>query len=310
MPSKDRSREWCFTINNYTESDIAQIKALRHGSGVVSYIEECPKTGTPHLQCYVHMRDQIGLPGMKKLLPRAHLEPRLPHSTPQHAWKYCMKGTQKTEEWRKEAWNGPSWGLEAKPCYTEGTWPQPGKRSDLAEVFAQVTGGKRSADQIAEEDPALFHQYGRTLTKLEDIALRRRYRTEMTTCDWLSGPTSVGKSHRAFEGFHPDTHYVWKLNEPKGWQDGYTGQQTVIMNDFRGEIRYNELLQLIDKWPHTVPRRGREPAPFLAKHIIITSSQTPEQVYNVRAVEDSLKQLLRRIKHVEMGDSGVAVLPS
>lgn len=308
MPSKDRVREWCFTINNPTEDDLAQVKALKYGSGVVCSLE-CGEHGTAHFQGYVHMKDQIGLRGMKKLLPRAHLETRCHFSTPQHAWKYCLKGVQPIKQWRSLAWEGSNWGDKLNLLYSEGTWPQQGKRTDIQEVFAQVSGGKRSADQIAEEEPVLFHQYGRTLSKLEDLALRRRFRTEMTTCDWLSGPTSVGKSHRAFEGFSPDTHYVWKLND-KGWQDGYTGQEIVIINDFRGEIRYNELLQLIDKWPHTVPRRGREPVPFLAKHIIITSSQTPEQVYNQRTVEDSIQQLLRRINHVEMGDSGVVVLPS
>ena len=63
-------------------------------------------------------------------------------------------------------------------------------------------------------NPEAYHQYGpRTLTKVEDIALRSKFRTEMTTCEWLSGPTGVGKSHRAFQGFTPDTHYVWKLND-------------------------------------------------------------------------------------------------
>ena len=61
---------------------------------------------------------------------------------------------------------------------------------------------------------------------------------------------------------------MWK--DDNDWQDGYTGQETVIINDFRGGIKYAVLLQLIDKWPAFVSRRGREPAPFLAKHVIIT----------------------------------------
>ena len=96
------------------------------------------------------------------------------------------------------------------------------------------------------------------------------------------------------ERYHPDTHYVWK--DDKGWQDGYSGQETVIVNDFRGSIPYGELLNLVDKWPHFVPRRGREPAPFLAKKFIVTSSLTPEQVYHNLAASDSLDQLSRRFK--------------
>tara|TARA_B100000787_G_scaffold135122_1_gene103893 strand:+ start:1635 stop:1814 length:180 start_codon:yes stop_codon:yes gene_type:complete len=50
------------------------------------------------------------------------------------------------------------------------------------------------------------------------------------------------------------------------------------MNDFRAELKYNDMLNLIDKWPYTVPRRGREPAPFLAKAVIVTSSCHPATV--------------------------------
>ena len=72
------------------------------------------------------------------------------------------------------------------------------------------------------------------------------------------------------------------------------------MNDYRGELKYNKLLQLVDKWPMKVSRRGREPTQFLGKHIIITSSLHPRDVYNPRADEDSLAQLYRRCKVVKL----------
>ena len=124
------------------------------------------------------------------------------------------------------------------------------------------------------------------------------------------GKTGVGKSHKAFDNYNSETHYLWKLND-KNWQDGYTGQEIVIINDFRGEINYNELLNLIDKWPYTLPRRGREPVPFLAKHIIITSSLPPEKVYWRRDNEDYLEQLFRRIKIIEVVEkcTGVILTP-
>lgn len=183
---------------------------------------------------------------------------------------------------------------EHKRFETEGTASQgQGTRRDIAAVVQEITSGTASTEDICLSNPEFYHQYGRTLTKAEDIALRQRFRTEMTTCDWFHGPTGVGKSHHAFNGYHPSTHYLWKND--KGWQDGYTGQSTVIINDFRGEIPYNELLQLIDKWPYTLSRRGREPVPFVATHVIITSSLSPEQVYHRRDAEDSLDQLHRRI---------------
>jgi len=187
----------------------------------------------------------------------------------------------------------------------EGTYIQVGTpsvgqgfRTDVESHCTEVLSGKRSVDAIAVEEPRFYHQYGRTLHKIEDLALRQRFRTSMTRGTWLWGPTGVGKSHRAFEGYRPDTHFLWK--DDKGWQDGYPGQATVIINDFRGEITYNQLLQLVDKWPHTLPRRGREPVPFLAEHVIITSSLSPELVYHRRNAEDSLDQFNRRFTVVHM----------
>lgn len=184
---------------------------------------------------------------------------------------------------------------EGRERQTSGTPAQgQGFRGDIMQIKNDILAGKVTVDQVAVDDPIKFHQYGRTLSKIEDLALRKQFRSWMTTCEWIYGPTGTGKSARAFEGYNPDTHYLWK--DDKGWQDGYVGQPIVIMNDFRGEIPYNSLLQLIDRYPHFVSRRGREPAPFLAKHVIITSSLSPDQVYHRRLEQDSIEQLLRRIK--------------
>lgn len=174
-----------------------------------------------------------------------------------------------------------------------GDKPKQGMRSDLEAIKDDILNGTTTVDDIAIEQPNMYHQYGRTFNKLEDIALRRKFRTWMTTCEWIYGKTGVGKSHKAFENYNPDTHYIYPNDN--GWWDGYTGQETVIINEFRGGIQYSELLDLIDKWPKTVKRRHREPAPFLAKHIIITSSMTPSEVYNNLSINDRLEQLMRRI---------------
>ena len=101
---------------------------------------------------------------------------------------------------------------------------------------------------ILVEEPIKIHQYGRTLEKIDDLRMSKMFRTEMTDGIWLWGGTGTGKSHEAFSGYNPDTHYMW-VNDKKWW-DQYKQQDIVILNDFRGEIAYNELLQMIDKWPY------------------------------------------------------------
>ena len=187
---------------------------------------------------------------------------------------------------------------EGRYTYTSGTPAAQGVRKDIGETINAITLGEVTTDTLCIENPELFHMYGRTLSRAEDIVLRSKFRTEMTEGIWLWGPTATGKSHRAFEGFNPATHYVYKLNEQ--WQDGYTGQPIVIINDLRNEIKFNHLLLLVDKWPFTVPRRNREPAPFLATKVIVTSSLPPEKLFEGRAKDDDIDQLLRRFKVEEL----------
>lgn len=181
-----------------------------------------------------------------------------------------------------------------------------GMRSDLKELVDSVKVGEVSTEEILLDNPIMFHQYGRTLEKAEDIYLRSRFRTIMPTAYWLWGGTGVGKSHEALHNYHPSTHYTWK--DDNGWQDGYRQQPNVVLNDFRGELPYNQLLQLIDKWPYFVRRRNREPMPFTSERIIITSSLPPHKVYNKRDVEDDLAQLLRRVQVIEVTTRGQGLL--
>ena len=116
---------------------------------------------------------------------------------------------------------------------------------------------------------------------------------EMFTCDWYYGKTGTGKSHGAFENYSPETHYV--VPNDNGWWDAYTGQDTVILHEFDGEIPCNELLRLIFKLSYHV-RRRRAPAPFISKHVIITSLLRPEHIYQDKASDYDIEQLVRWIR--------------
>ena len=276
------NRWWVFTINNWTEDDLAECEKLASHRSVryLVYGKEIGKQGTPHLQGFIELkRTPQRWSWLRKRLTRAWLDPKYPKSTRDHARNYCLKDGDFTEfgEWIPDA---------------QGT------RTDLKEITDAITRGETSVDTLALEHPKKYHLYARTFSKVEDLALRARFRTWMTTCTWFYGPSGTGKSHRAYEGYDPKTHYIWK--DDNGWQDGYTGQPIVIINEFRGGIRYDEFLQLVDKWPYHLRRRGREPAPFLAKHIIVTSALSPSQLYCRRHEADDIEQLKRRVKVVHL----------
>lgn len=282
-------------MNNWTEDELKSI--LNASSKYVIAAEEKGENGTPHLQGYMEFSTQKRLTTIKTIMPRAHIETR--KGTANEAVVYCKKGEQPKEEWLALGPNGPNYGKNAK--FTEqGEVSQQGSRRDLELLQREINDGTLTVQQIRQENPMIYHQYGRTLNQLEDDRMETVFRTERTQGFWLWGGTGAGKSHVAFKGFTTETHYVWKLND-NNWQDGYKQQETVIIDDFRGSINYDEMLRMLDEHPnYTVPRRGRPPIPFTSKRVIITSSMPPEDVYNKRNERDSIEQLKRRVHIYEL----------
>lgn len=241
--------------------------------GVTYFIygeEICPTTKRKHLQFYCEFRSSKRGTAIKKRYPKLRLEER--KGSQKNNQTYCKKDG-KFVEW--------------------GTPNAQGTRVDLKALVTQVLAGTTTVEDVLVDQPMMYHQYGRTLRAAEDRFFRSTFRTEMTTCTWIYGPTAVGKSHRAYANYDPSTSYNYPFDGD--WWDGYRGEHTVIINDFRGQIKYDHLLRLIDKWPMKVRCRNQQPRPFTSKHIIITSSKHPSACYPNRAEDDDIAQLLRRI---------------
>lgn len=291
--SKHRRLRW--TLFNYTQKDeeilqqctIGSDKCKTYGENYqkgdkkpfITYLvygyEEAPTTGKKHLQGYFEFNTQMTISNLKKKLDNQ-----------QYAFFQCNASAEHNRNYATD---------NDKNKFVEiGSPKKQGERTDLKNLKDEIMNKQITVREIIKENPDMYHKYGRTLEKIEEISNENVFRNWQTTCDWYYGPTGVGKSHKAFENYNPETHYIWK--DDNGWQDGYKGQEIVIINEFRGKIPYEELLLLIDKWPHNLRRRGRPPVPFLAKHIIITSSMSPKECYKDLENTDSLEQLYRRIK--------------
>lgn len=269
-------KNYCFTDffrvkDFYDETFLGKCKYLYIGE------ETCPKTGRLHWQGWISWKREKTEKGARKLMKERHIE-------------FCVGTISQNEKYCRK---------EGKTVMEYGKLPKQGERTDLNEVKDRIVAGT-TVDEICMEDPMIYHQYGRTLNHIEDIVLRMKHRTEMTKGIWYWGTTGVGKSHKVYEDYDPKKCYNWKSDN--GWWDGYTGQEIVIINEYRGgQPSFAELLCLVDKWPYEVKRRGKEPAPFLAKELRITSSQKPEQIFMYEeCVGDALDQLYRRFEVVEM----------
>lgn len=67
-----KSRGWCFTLNNYTKEDIKNL--MSHKADYV-FQEETGEKGTPHLQGFIYFANAISFKSIKDKIPKAHIEP-------------------------------------------------------------------------------------------------------------------------------------------------------------------------------------------------------------------------------------------
>jgi len=271
-------------------------------SKAVSYYvkgeEICPTTGRVHWQYFIQFSSSVDANTIKRWNKEFHFEAA---KCDKQARDYCKKGEQSHAEWVKHKQEGPNYGLNAK-VVEWGTYvaKYQGQRNDINYYKDEIMAGRMTPNTVMIADFALYNRYRRSFFDLHDYYMKGIYRTWETECDWYYGDTGSGKSHHAFDNYDPLTTYVFP-NQDHGWWDMYCGEETVIINEFRGTLPYGYLLTLMDKWPESVSRRGRAPMSFLAKKVIVTSATHPEIIYqNLCAKEGDIAQLLDRIQLIHV----------
>lgn len=108
------------------------------------------------------------------------------------------------------------------------------------------------------------------------------------------GPPGCGKSRGAAELCGRESTYY----KPRGkWWDGYWRHDNVIIDDFYGWLRLDEMLRILDRYPHRVQVKGGY-VQFLAKRIVITSNLAINEWYKTQGV--LIEALLRRIDTIKI----------
>lgn len=282
-----RSNKYFLTWNyhlieeNYVKTFICKelriLESTKNKKGVSSlrYSVYCWEVGKvnkrPHCHIWLHFRNARSFLSVQRLFTRCNIEKG--KGNDDQAAKYCKK------DGRFEEIGHPT-------CQ--------GERTDLRILVGQIASGETCCSKIIREEALTYHMYGRTLEKAEDLFQRDVFRSIPTKGIWLYGGTGTGKSSYAFNGYDPRTHYNKCLGDGDSrWWDGYVGQRTIIIDEFRGELSFSFILKLIDRWPLNLPRRNREPTPCLAEEVIITSCYHPHYIYKDET-QKNMKQLYRR----------------
>lgn len=276
-----KSNRFCFTKNNYAETDVFILSSI-DCTKLFKYWcfgKEVGECGTPHLQGYFefHHGDRLRITAAQKRLQGFgltgfHIEIAIGNA--EQNITYCSKDGD---------------------FFEGGDRPKgAGKRTDLDSVCELIKSGGTLHD-VANEFPAQVVKFHSGLSFLMNLTISpRRFKTEVW---WLWGPTGSGKSRYAWE--QSQSSYMKECSHK--WWDGYTGQDVVIMDDFRPskEMPFNFMLNLFDRYPLSVQVKGGM-AQFVSKIIYVTTPLSPEQTCNNLEWlgEEQKSQFLRRIDHV------------
>lgn len=246
------------------------------------YSEEMGENGNFHLQGFVVFNNPVSMQTAKREIGgNAHVEER--RGTIEEAINYASKTDDPT--------------FLAGP-YEFGEKPEPGKRTDLMELGRRVIGGE-NVSSILLEGSATAIRSQRALRDLRGAVLRSQqpiWRPLTTT--WAWGPTGYGKDRWAVaDAMRREKSWVQvKLTAPPQWFDGYDGQQVLILQEFKGQSNYEDMLGWMDGHPLLLPIKGSF-VPAMYTEVVVTSIGMPEMYWPAIQDKSEINRRVSRFLH-------------
>lgn len=264
-------RAFCFTLNNYTDEDIARIKNLGNYRYVV-YGKEVGESGTPHLQGFIYYYSNRSLRALIRDIPRAHFE--LKRGTFTQAIEYCKKDGDFVE-------------VGSKP------FDQHEKGDKSKEKWSAIMEKAKVGDEkwLLEQYPDVYFKHLGCFRSHRVFDLTTMdYSDAETPHEWWYGDTGTGKS-RMLDSAYPD---AYPKNVSKWWCS-YKGEETVHIEEWPlglGDIMVHHLKKWVDRYKFLAEYKGGSFV-IRPKKIIVTSNFSLEQCFPNAA---DLGPLRRRFK--------------
>lgn len=250
-----QAKHWTFTINNYTEQDLQDVRSMVKGSTYLCFGLELGAEGTPHIQGYVSFTKQLRRKQVSVQIPRAFLE--VSKGTPIQNKVYCEKEGKFEEH-----------GSIPKAQTEKATL----KRK--VDYEAAITLAKRQ--RLYEVEPSVLLRYGSSLRAIQKDHPVNPPDNDYLAGVWLYGEPGCGKSQAA-RWLYPGA-YPKPLNK---WWDGYQNEDYVILDDIEPDHKVlgHHLKQWSDHYPYTAEQKGTS-IRIRPKIICITSNYSIEEIWS------------------------------
>lgn len=252
MTTDARGLSWCFTVNNYEDSDVQAFRDCDCRYLVVGF--EVGDSGTPHLQGYVVLAKTARLSALKKICAKGHYE--LARGSAEQNRVYCTKSGRFEER---------------------GIIPVSQKRKGELEAerwkSAKIAAQEGRLDDVPED---IYMRYYRTCKEIAKDHMRKPSDLSDLDNHWICGPPGCGKSRGAREKF-PGAYF--KLGNK--WWDGYQGEENVIIDDWELDFKVlgHHLKIWADRYSFLAETKGGA-MHIRPKRIIVTSNYRIDECFD------------------------------
>ena len=282
-----QSRSWMATVSAEKMSR-KEIEEALSSYSYLGQLEEGKEDRYRHWQLLIDGGNSpIRFSTLKNKLPTAHLEPR--RGPIQQAIDYVTKEETRVSE---------------EPRLEHGTirhCDERGRRKDVEVVREAILEKGLSADEVLLQVPE-----SNCMTAMVEKLVAARDRSRHTKprqleVIWLYGPPGTGKTSLAVEMGGTSYYRVTDYQNPF---DSYCGQETLILDEFDGEMRLSTLLNVLDIWPTMLPARYADRVAAY-NQIVLVSNEAPWSFYSWASVSRR-QALARRINTIMYVDGSGA----
>lgn len=314
-----KGREWCCTIwegstGVHPFSRFDQLRSLfERGKPIIIRLaagkEFGSKDGNPHLQFFIEFKDSKKLSYLRRLIPYGcNWKKRLAKSSTWSAVKYCLKGAQPSNEWKRKEngrVDGPNYGKydESRsnvPGYDRDDFllflgPEPerpvvgkkkgkqGDRNDVYPIQCLLDEGKTLNELTA------MREYCKTIARFDKhftkyyLKVAPKYNHHKIRGIMMVGDFGVGKSQIIRDIFDPNNEGLIYLKSHNKWWNGYDREPFVLMDELPIDSGFD--LNQLKHWADMYHCHGEEKfghVNLVHKCFILTSNHTFKELVEDR----------------------------
>lgn len=271
-----RSRGWIYTVwmdgEEGRRSPDEIVEAIELGISKDSKIEyaifgleEAPDTGRKHLQGFVYWTNAVTGRGAQRRLGLASGEFHAESQRGTHA---------QASDYAKK---------DAEIIVAHGEIPDPEDRPESAWDYILIMLENGATDsEIMRAYPAHFGRCKSGISAMRMELLAEKLNTwREVEVEYIWGPTGTGKTRGVLESVESpqDVYRVTDYSHPF---DGYRGQQTLLLEEFRSSLPIEQMLVYLDGYYHELPCRYSNKVSGWSKVYIVTNIPMDQQYRSVQ----------------------------